>query len=86
MQMAVTRMAGTGISQLGTTVRAKSSRLDAVTLLTRLFHDEWRKWCSLIRSNDSGLSLPEDWDKVRDMIRGLGREDAESIIANMVRF
>jgi molecular chaperone Hsp33 len=24
---------------------------------------------------------PEDWDKVRDMIRSLGREDAETILA-----
>lgn len=71
------------ISQLGTTVKSEELlELDAVTLLTRLFHDEMAG--SGVRLYDPMTVVyhcPEDWDKVRDMIRGLGREDAESIIA-----
>ncbi len=71
------------ITQLAATVKpAELLDLDHETLLQRLFHEE---------INAHGIRLydpqpivyhcPQDWDKVRNMIRGLGQENAESILA-----
>ncbi|MDR2187348.1 MAG: Hsp33 family molecular chaperone HslO [Azonexus sp.] len=71
------------LSQLAATVKAEELlELDPETLLTRLFHQDIA---------DHGLRLydprpvayhcPEDWDKIRDMIRALGRAEAEAILA-----
>ena len=71
------------ISQLAATVKTPELlELDAETLLTRLFHEEME---------NHGLRLydpvtvvyhcPVDREKVSDMIRSLGREDAETILA-----
>jgi molecular chaperone Hsp33 len=70
------------ITQLASTVKtAELLELDAETLLGRLFHEEIE--AAGIRIYDPlpvVYHCPEDWDKVRDMIRGIGREDAESIL------
>lgn len=55
--------------------------LDAETLLTRLFHDDMATHG--LRLYDPApvvYHCPEDWKKVRDMIRSLGQEDAETIV------
>ena len=71
------------ITQLAATVKpAELLELDAESLLTRLFHEEMDK--QGIRIYDPlpvSYHCPEDWDKVRDMIRGIGRADAETILA-----
>ncbi len=70
------------ISQLASTVKpAELLELDAETLLTRLFHEDMDKHG--IRIYDPlpvVYHCPEDWTKVRDMIRSLGRADAETIL------
>lgn len=71
------------ISHLASTVKpAELLELDAESLLTRLFHEDM---------NEHGIRIydprpvvyhcPEDREKVSDMIRGLGRADAETILA-----
>lgn len=71
------------ISQLASTVKpAELLELDAENLLTRLFHEDMAQHG--IRLYDPlpvVYHCPQDWTKVRDMIRGLGREDAEIILA-----
>ena len=71
------------ITQLASTVKpAELLELDAETLLTRLFHEDMAEHG--IRVYDPlpvAYHCPEDWDKVRDMIRGIGRADAETILA-----
>lgn len=55
--------------------------LDAETLLTRLFHEDMATHG--LRLYDPApvvYHCPEDWEKVRDMIRSLGQEDAETIV------
>lgn len=55
--------------------------LDPETLLTRLFHEDMANHG--VRLYDPvavHYHCPEDWDKVRNMIRALGREDAETIV------
>ena len=71
------------ISHLGTTVKPEELlTLDAITLLTRLFHDEMENHgVRLYDPTTVVYHCPEDWDKVRDMIRGIGREDAETILS-----
>jgi molecular chaperone Hsp33 len=70
------------ITQLAATVRsAELLELDAEALLGRLFHEEMATHG--IRVYDPVpvvYHCPEDWTKVRDMIRSLGRADAETIL------
>ena len=61
--------------------------LDAETLLRRLFPPEDIE-AGGIRIYDAQpvvYHCPEDWDKVRDMIRGIGKADAETILASTAR-
>ncbi|WP_265949928.1 Hsp33 family molecular chaperone HslO [Dechloromonas sp. A34] len=71
------------ISQLASTVKpSELLELDAESLLTRLFHEDMAEHG--IRLYDPlpvVYHCPQDWTKVRDMIRSLGREDAEIILA-----
>ena len=71
------------ITQLAATVKpAELLELDAETLLRRLFHEDTE--AGGIRIYDAQpvvYHCPEDWDKVRDMIRGIGKADAETILA-----
>ncbi len=70
------------ITQLAATVKsAELFGLDPEALLTRLFHEEMT--AHGVRIYDPvpvSYHCPEDWTKVRDMIRSLGREDAETIL------
>lgn len=70
------------ITQLASTVKpAELLELDAESLLHRLFHEDMAQ--TGIRLYDPSpvvYHCPEDWEKVRDMIRGIGRRDAESIL------
>ena len=70
------------ITQLAATVKsAELLELDPEALLTRLFHEEMATHG--VRIYDPvpvSYHCPEDWTKVRDMIRSLGREDAETIL------
>ena len=70
------------ITQLAATVKpTELPELDAESLLTRLFHEDMATHG--VRVFDPlpvVYHCPEDWTKVRDMIRSLGREDAETIL------
>ena len=70
------------ITQLAATVKpAELLELDAEALLGRLFHEDMETHG--VRVYDPlpvVYHCPQDWTKVRDMIRGLGREDAETIL------
>lgn len=66
----------------GTVKPAELLELDAESLLTRLFHEDMDKHGIRIYDPQPVVyHCPQDWDKVRDMIRSIGREDAESILA-----
>jgi molecular chaperone Hsp33 len=71
------------ITQLAATVKpAELLGLDAESLLARLFHEDMETHG--IRVYDPlpvVYHCPEDWNKVRDMIRSIGRADAETIVA-----
>ena len=71
------------IAHLASTVKpAELLELDAESLLTRLFHEDMDKHGIRIYDPQPVVyHCPQDWDKVRDMIRSIGREDAESILA-----
>lgn len=71
------------ISQLAATVKtAELLELDAEALLTRLFHEDMAQHgLRLYDAQPVCYYCPEDWDKIRDMIRALGRQDAETIVA-----
>lgn len=71
------------ITQLAATVKpAELLELDAETLLGRLFHEEIEaRGIRIYDPQTVVYHCPEDWEKVRDMIRSLGREDAETIVA-----
>jgi len=71
------------ITQLAATVKpAELLELDAETLLGRLFHEEIEaRGIRIYDPQTVVYHCPEDWEKVRDMIRGLGRTDAETILA-----
>ena len=61
------------IEALATTVKAEELlSLDAEALLTRLFHEETVR---LFATREITHHCPMDWDKVRNMLRTLGRED-----------
>jgi molecular chaperone Hsp33 len=71
------------ITQLASTVKpAELLELDAESLLTRLFHEDMDMYG--IRIYDAQpvvYHCPRDSDRVRDMIRSLGRADADTILA-----
>lgn len=71
------------ITQLAATVKpAELLGLDAEELLARLFHEDMET--RGIRVYDPlpvVYHCPEDWEKVRDTIRSIGRADAETIVA-----
>ena len=71
------------ISHLASTVKpAELLELDAEALLGRLFHEEIAsRGIRLYEPSPIVYHCPEDWTKVRDMIRSLGRADAETILA-----
>ncbi|MFZ2266573.1 MAG: Hsp33 family molecular chaperone HslO [Azonexus sp.] len=71
------------ISQLAATVKpAELLELDAEALLGRLFHEEIEaRGIRLYDAQEVVYHCPEDRDKVADMIRSLGRADAETILA-----
>ncbi|MDR1993996.1 Hsp33 family molecular chaperone HslO [Azonexus sp.] len=71
------------ISQLAATVKTgELLELDAEALLTRLFHEDMAEHgLRLYDVQPVCYHCPEDWDKIRDMIRSLGRQDAETILA-----
>jgi len=73
----------TRISQLAATVKTgELLELDAEALLGRLFHEEIEAGGIRIYEPQTVVyHCPEDWTKVRDMIRSLGRADAEIILA-----
>ena len=70
------------ITQLAATVKTKELlELDAEALLGRLFHEDMAQHgVRLYDAQPVVYHCPEDWTKVRDMIRSLGREDAETIL------
>jgi len=71
------------ISQLAATVKpAELLELDAEALLSRLFHEEIEaRGIRMYDAQEVVYHCPEDRDKVADMIRSLGRADAETILA-----
>lgn len=71
------------ISQLAGTVKAAELLdLDPASLLTRLFHEDMENHgLRLYDPLPVSYHCPEDWEKVGDMIRSLGKDDAESILA-----
>ncbi len=70
------------IAQLAATVRnGELLELDTEALLERLFHEDMATHG--IRVYDPApvaYHCPENWSKVRDMVRQLGREDAETLL------
>ncbi|UCV09607.1 Hsp33 family molecular chaperone HslO [Dechloromonas denitrificans] len=71
------------ISQLASTVKpAELLELDVETLLTRLFHEDMATHgLRLYDALPVTYHCPEDREKVGDMIRAIGRQDAETILA-----
>lgn len=71
------------ITQLAATVKPKELlELDAEALLGRLFHEEIEaRGVRIYEPQPVVYHCPEDWTKVRDMIRGIGRHDAETLLA-----
>lgn len=66
------------VAHLAATVSADElQRLPAEVLLTRLFPEESVR---LFDGNEVRYECPEDWNKVRAMLKGLGREEIESIL------
>ena len=71
------------ITQLASTVKTEELlSLDPESLLTRLFHEDIdQHGIRLYEPAPVAYHCPRDWDKVRDMIRSIGRSDAEAILA-----
>ncbi|MFT3737111.1 MAG: Hsp33 family molecular chaperone HslO [Rhodocyclaceae bacterium] len=67
------------ITQLAQTIkREELLGLDAATLLTRLFHEETVR---LFEPSDVTHDFPPDPDKISTMLRSLGRDEIERILA-----
>lgn len=67
------------IEQLASTVKqAELLTLPVEELLTRLFHEEDVR---LYESRPVEYCCPEDWEKVRGMLKQLGRDEAEAILS-----
>ena len=71
------------ITQLAATVKpAELLELDAETLLSRLFHEEIESRGLLIYEPQTiTYHCPENREKISDMILGIGKADAEAILA-----
>jgi len=71
------------IERLAATVKpAELLELDAKALLTRLFHEDMAaRGLRLFDARPVQYHCPEDREKIRGMIRALGRREAESILA-----
>jgi molecular chaperone Hsp33 len=65
------------IQQLANTVRSAELILPPATLLTRLFADETIR---LFEPRPAKWHCPRDEEKVRDMLRSLGRAEIESML------
>ncbi len=70
------------ITQLASTVKPNELlELDAEDLLRRLFHEEIEAHgIRLYDPQEVVYHCPEDWEKIRDMIRSLGHADARTIV------
>lgn len=67
------------VEQLAATVKpAELLQLPVEALLTRLFHEEDVR---LYEARPVEFNCPEDWDKVRGMLKQLGRDEAEAILS-----
>lgn len=67
------------VTHLAATVTAAELQsLPAAELLMRLFPEETLR---LFKPRPVRYDCPEDWDKVRRMLRSLGREEVDSIVA-----
>ena len=71
------------LRHLALTLKAEELRtLEPATLLTRLFHEEMGEdGLELYAAQPVVHHCPEDWDKVRAMVRSLGESEARSILA-----
>ncbi len=71
------------VTQLASTVKtAELLELDAESLLGRLFHEDMNaQGIRLYDPQPVAYHCPEDWEKVRDIVRNIGRADAETILA-----
>ncbi len=71
------------ITQLAATVKPEELlTLDAEALLARLFHEEVEnQGIRLYEAQSVSYHCPENWDKISDMVRSLGLEDANTILA-----
>ncbi|MDR2837130.1 MAG: Hsp33 family molecular chaperone HslO [Azonexus sp.] len=71
------------LGQLAATVKpGELLELDPETLLTRLFHEDIAEHdLRLYDPRPVSYHCPEDWDKIRAMIRALGRQEADAILA-----
>ncbi len=71
------------LTHLASTVRPEELlELSPETLLTRLFHDDMSHHeLRLYDAHPVSYHCPEDWEKVRNMVRNLGQSDAETILA-----
>jgi molecular chaperone Hsp33 len=71
------------ITQLASTVKPiELLELDTEALLGRLFHEDMAEHgIRIYEPQDVTYHCPVDWEKVRDMIRSLGKADAETILA-----
>ncbi len=71
------------IHHLASTVQSSELlSLDTEILLRRLFHEEIEAGgIRIYEPRSVAWHCPQDWDKVRNMLRSLGREELESILA-----
>jgi len=67
------------VTRLASTVRAEELLgLSAEDILIRLFHQETVR---LLDARELTHDWPQDWDKVRDVLRSLGRAELEAMLA-----
>ncbi|MBS0369816.1 MAG: Hsp33 family molecular chaperone HslO [Proteobacteria bacterium] len=67
------------VTRLASTIRPDELlNLPADEVLLRLFHQETVR---LLDAREVSHEWPQDWDKVRDMLRSLGRAELESMLA-----
>lgn len=71
------------VTQLAATLKpGELLQLDTETLLTRLFHEEMEHGTiRVFEPRDVVYHCPRDEEKIRGMLRSLGRQDAETILA-----
>lgn len=71
------------ISQLASTVKPEELlQGDNLTLLTRLFHEDAdQTGLRLYEPRPVSYSCPEDWEKIRGMLLGIGRKEVDLILA-----